>query len=222
MSERGGSGDSHRASKMTPNRHIAHWPEIPNQNDPLKLRPARVTKIKRPKVLVLVVKNTISGSPVIWLPSRGTVVEAKTLQRVVGSLLYYGIIERLITASSPLSLRVLLPASPPHGQDHGWHAAAPGLCRSVPRRLPRLPPLLHHTSQSPFQWFSSFPPQLPQCRWRFHFLGTSDPSFLNPPIHCFSSQIPVVTAAVSETEYAAAFAKSRAAVSEREALNNLG
>jgi hypothetical protein len=55
-----------------------------------------------------------------------------------------------------------------------------------------------------------------------HYLGTSDPLFINAAIHVHSTLIPVVTAAVSETEYAGVFANGQIAVDERRALANLG
>ena len=56
----------------------------------------------------------------------------------------------------------------------------------------------------------------------FHYLGTTDPFFINAPIHTQSTTIPVNTAAVSETEYAGCFANGQIAVDERSVLGNLG
>ena len=55
-----------------------------------------------------------------------------------------------------------------------------------------------------------------------HYLGTTDPFFLNAPIHVQSTTIPVNTAAVSETEYAGCFANGQIGTDERSALKNLG
>jgi hypothetical protein len=55
-----------------------------------------------------------------------------------------------------------------------------------------------------------------------HYLGTSDPLFLNAAIHVHSTLIPVVTAAVSESEYAGVFANGQIAVDEIRALGSLG
>jgi hypothetical protein len=55
-----------------------------------------------------------------------------------------------------------------------------------------------------------------------HYMGTSDPLYLNAAIHVHSTLIPVVTAAVSETEYAGVFANGQIAVDERRALSSLG
>jgi hypothetical protein len=56
----------------------------------------------------------------------------------------------------------------------------------------------------------------------FHYLGSTDPTFLNAPIFCHSTRIPVVCAAVSEAEYAAIFANAQVAADERVILSNLG
>ena len=55
-----------------------------------------------------------------------------------------------------------------------------------------------------------------------HYLGTSDPYFINAPIHCHSTGIPVVCAAVSESEYAGVFSNAQIAVDERNCLASLG
>jgi hypothetical protein len=55
-----------------------------------------------------------------------------------------------------------------------------------------------------------------------HYLGTSDPLFLNAAIHVHSTLIPVVTAAVSESEYAGVFANGQIAVDEIRALGSPG
>jgi glutathionylspermidine synthase len=52
--------------------------------------------------------------------------------------------------------------------------------------------------------------------------GTSGPLFLNAGTHCHSTLIPVVTAAVSESEYAGVFANGQIAVDEIRALGSLG
>jgi hypothetical protein len=148
-----------------------------------------------------------------------TAAEVKTLQQVVGSLLYYGraVDHRILPAVAALSS----------------HQSSPTANTMASMRR-----LLGYVSRYPDAFLTFRPsamllrvhsdgshlsrPNSRSVAGGFHFLGTADPTFLNPPIHCFSSQIPVVTAAVSETEYAAAFANGRAAVSEREALYNLG
>ena len=56
----------------------------------------------------------------------------------------------------------------------------------------------------------------------FHYLGTTNPAFLNGSIFCHSTRIPVVCAAVSEAEYAAVFANAQVAADERVILSNLG
>ena len=56
----------------------------------------------------------------------------------------------------------------------------------------------------------------------FHFLGSTDPSFLNGSIFCFSTRIPVVCASVSEAEYGALFGNAQVAADERSILTNLG
>ena len=56
----------------------------------------------------------------------------------------------------------------------------------------------------------------------FHYLGTSNPAFLNAPIFCHSTRIPVVCAAVCEAEYAALFANAQVAADELVILSNLG
>ena len=55
-----------------------------------------------------------------------------------------------------------------------------------------------------------------------HYLGTTDPYFLNAPIHCHSTGIPVVCAAVSESEYAGVFSNTQIGVDERHCLASLG
>jgi len=56
-----------------------------------------------------------------------------------------------------------------------------------------------------------------------HFLGRrNDPDFLNAPILNICSTIPVVCAAVSEAEYGGVFGNCQAAVEERAILYNLG
>ena len=56
----------------------------------------------------------------------------------------------------------------------------------------------------------------------FHFLGTTDPNFLNGPIFCHCTRIPVVCAAVSEAEYAGIFANLEIGADERSILESLG
>ena len=56
----------------------------------------------------------------------------------------------------------------------------------------------------------------------FHFLGTTDPDFLNGPIFCHCTRIPVVCAAVSEAEYAGIFANCEIGSDERSILESLG
>jgi hypothetical protein len=55
-----------------------------------------------------------------------------------------------------------------------------------------------------------------------HYLGTTDPFFINAPIHCHSTGIPVVCAAVSESEYAGVFSNAQLGVDERACLSSLG
>ena len=55
-----------------------------------------------------------------------------------------------------------------------------------------------------------------------HWLGTSGHFFLNAPIYAHSTTIPVVTAAVSESEYAGVFANGQVTVDERTILSSLG
>ena len=55
-----------------------------------------------------------------------------------------------------------------------------------------------------------------------HYLGTSDPYFINAPILCHSTGIPVVCAAVSESEYAGVFSNAQIGADERTCLASLG
>jgi hypothetical protein len=55
-----------------------------------------------------------------------------------------------------------------------------------------------------------------------HYLGTTDPYFINAPIHCHSTGIPVVCAAVSESEYAGVFSNTQIGTDERNCLASLG
>ena len=55
-----------------------------------------------------------------------------------------------------------------------------------------------------------------------YYLGTSDPYFINAPIHCHSTGIPVVCAAVSESEYARVFSNAQIGADERTCLASLG
>jgi hypothetical protein len=57
-----------------------------------------------------------------------------------------------------------------------------------------------------------------------HYLVSNNPSLpvRNSPIHCFSSLIPVVVAAVSEAECAAVFANGQVGSDERAILSSLG
>jgi hypothetical protein len=56
----------------------------------------------------------------------------------------------------------------------------------------------------------------------FHFLGTTDPGFLNGPIFCHCTRIPVACAAFSEAEYAGMFANFEIGSDERSMLESLG
>jgi hypothetical protein len=56
----------------------------------------------------------------------------------------------------------------------------------------------------------------------YHWLGASDPFFLNAPIYAHSTTAPVVTAAVSESEHASVFANGQATVDGRSILSSLG
>ena len=51
------------------------------------------------------------------------------------------------------------------------------------------------TQAIPVAWIRSRP--------GFHFLGTTDLAFINGPVFCHSTHIPVVCAAASEAEYSA-------------------
>jgi hypothetical protein len=57
-----------------------------------------------------------------------------------------------------------------------------------------------------------------------HYLVSNNPSLpiRNSPIHCFSSLVPVVVAAVSEAECAAVFANGQVGSDERTILSSLG
>ena len=57
-----------------------------------------------------------------------------------------------------------------------------------------------------------------------HYLVSNNPSLpiRNSPIHCFSSLIPVVVAAVSEAEFAAVFANGQVGSDERTILSSIG
>ena len=56
----------------------------------------------------------------------------------------------------------------------------------------------------------------------FHFLGSLDEDFLNGPIFCCCTLIPVVCAAVSEAEYAALYANCQVAIDERRTCCSIG
>jgi hypothetical protein len=56
----------------------------------------------------------------------------------------------------------------------------------------------------------------------FHYLGTLDPEFINGPVVCHCTRIPVARAAVSEAEHAALFANAQVGCDERVILSCLG
>ena len=143
----------------------------------------------------------------------------KRLQQVVGSLLYYGraVDHSILPAVAALSRQQASPTAATIASMHrllGYVSAHPAAFQTI---RPSAMLLRIHSDGS---HLSS--PNARSIAGGFHYLGTSDPLFTNSPIHCFSSQIPVVASAVSETEYAAVFANGRYAAEERLALFNLG
>ena len=145
--------------------------------------------------------------------------DVKRLQQVVGSLLYYGraVDHSILPAASALSRLQASPSTATIAKMTrllGYVAAFPDAFQTISASdmLLRVHSDGSHLSS----------PSSKSVAGGFHYLGTSDPLFVNAPIHCFSSQIPVVTSAVSETEYAAVFANGRFAAEERLTLFNLG
>ena len=157
-------------------------------------------------------------SPVDSSPP-ATAAEAKTLQQVVGSLLYYAraVDYSMLPAVAALSALQSLPTTATISKMErllGYAAAFPNASLTIrpSDMLLRIHSDASHLSR----------PKSGSVAGGFHYLGTSDPLFLNAGIHCHSTLIPVVTAAVSESEYAGVFANGQIAVDEVRALGSLG
>ena len=148
-----------------------------------------------------------------------TVSQGKLLQRVVGSLLYYAraVDYSMLPAVTSLSALQSNPTTATIAKMYrllGYAAAQPNASLTL---LPSEMILRIHSDGSHLSR-----PKSGSVAGGIHYMGTSDPLFINAAIHVHSTLIPVVTAAVSETEYAGVFANGQIAVDERRALTSLG
>ena len=145
--------------------------------------------------------------------------DTATIQIIVGSLLYYA---RAVDAS--MLTAVCLLAS---------HQSAPtqATLRSAMRLLgyAKANPansLVFKPSDMILRIYSDASylnrPRSGSTAGGFHFLGTTDLTFINGPVFCHSTRIPVVCAAVSEAEYAALFSNAQVGCDERSILSSLG
>ena len=141
------------------------------------------------------------------------------LQKVVGSILYYAraVDSLMLTAVCELSCLQSAPTALTMKKMRrllGYAAKYPNACVHI------VPSEMILRVQSDGSHLSR--PNSKSVAGGFHYLGTTDPFFINAPIHTQSTTIPVNTAAVSETEYAGCFANGQIAVDERSVLGNLG
>ena len=141
------------------------------------------------------------------------------LQQVVGSILYYAraVDSLMLTAVCELSTLQSEPTTLTMTKMRrllGYAAKHPNACiHIVPSEmLLRIQSDASHLSR----------PGSKSVAGGIHYLGTTDPYFLNSPIHVQSTTIPVNTAAVSESEYAGCFANGQVGTDERSVLSNLG
>ena len=151
--------------------------------------------------------------------SPASAAEAKDLQIIVGSLLYYA---RAVDAS-------ILPAVCALASRQSQPTAATmiaaerllGYASSHPNNC-----LVIHASSMLLRIHSDASylsrPKSGSVAGGFHYLGNPDHNSLNAPVLCHSTLIPVVVGAVSEAEYAAAYANAQIGVDERQILANLG
>ena len=145
--------------------------------------------------------------------------DGRLLQTVVGSLLYYAraIDTLMLTAVCNLSTLQSSPTLDTMNKMYrllGYAAKHPNACQYI------VPSDMTLRVQSDASHLSR--PNSKSVAGGIHWLGTSDPFFLNAPIYAHSTTIPVVTAAVSESEYAGVFANGQVAVDERSILSSLG
>ncbi len=69
----------------------------------------------------------------------------------------------------------------------------------------------------------SLPPKAGSVAGGLSYLGlTDDDDWVNHPISCHSTRIPVVCSFVAEAEYAGLYAAARIATEERKILTNMG
>ena len=141
------------------------------------------------------------------------------LQQVVGSILYYAraVDSLMLTAVcelSTLQAKPTLLTMKKMWRLVGYAAKHPNGCVHI------VPSEMLLRIQSDGSHLSR--PHSKSVAGGIHYLGTTDPFFLNAPIHVQSTTIPVNTAAVSETEYAGCFANGQIGTDERSVLKNLG
>jgi hypothetical protein len=153
------------------------------------------------------------------ISSPATEAQAKDLQIIVGSLLYYAraVDATMLPAVCALASRQSHPtANTMIAAERllGYASSHPDNCLVI-RASSML--LRIHSDAS---YLSR--PKSGSVAGGFHFLGDSDPTLLNAPLLCHSTLIPVVVGAVSEAEYAAAYANAQLGVDERQILANLG
>ncbi len=157
--------------------------------------------------------STVDSTP------EATTAEAKLLQRVVGSILYYA---RAIDHSMlPAVCNLASLQARPTGHTVALMYRLLGYAASHLNASVIIRPsdmiLRIHSDASHLSRSNSG-----SVAGGIHYLGTSDPFFVNAPIHCHSTGIPVVCAAVSESEYAGAFSNAQLGVDERACLVSLG
>ena len=185
-----------------------------------RLRPDGISHCKSPSIYIAPQYGSTAPqvAPVDTSPP-ATAAEAEELGIVVGSLLYYA---RAVDATMLQAVCSLasLQAHPTKATMQASNRLL-GYAAAFPANILTFKPsdmiLRIHSDAS---YLSR--PKSGSTAGGFHYLGTTDPAFLNGPIFCHSTRIPVVCAAVSEAEYGALFSNAQVAVDERSILTNLG
>ena len=142
-----------------------------------------------------------------------------TIQIIVGSLLYYA---RAVDATL-LPAVCLLASDQSAPTQSTWKSALRllGYAKANPDgRLVYQPSDMILRIHSDASYLNR--PKSGSTAGGFHYLGTLDPDFINGPVFCHCTRIPVVCAAVSEAEYAAIFANAQVGCDERVILSSLG
>ena len=185
-----------------------------------RYRPDGVKLASSPSIYVPpIYGSTDPQLPTIDHSAPASPAAAAELQKVIGSALYYArandvtILQAVTTLSS---LQSKPTASVIASQERllGYLAKNPSHHRVI--RASKMLLTIHSDAS-----YLSLPDSGSKAGG-YHTLGDHSPHFINAPIECLSSRIPVKVGSAAEAELAGAYANAQLGVPERDTLKNIG